>query len=75
MHSLEMKLPQGGLQHQSVSLKGAPKHNNPKSTNPPKKKFKLSGSAARDKLMAIRDSDDSSLDTESDSESLTSLQE
>ena len=36
---------------------------------------KLSGAAARDKLMAMRDSDVSSLDTESDSQSLTSLQE
>ena len=54
---------------------GTPKCNNPKSTNPPKKKLKLSSAAARDKLMAMRDSDVSSLDTESDSQSLTSLQE
>ena len=54
---------------------GTPKCNNPKSINPPKKKLKLSGAAVRDKLMAMRDSDVSSLDTESDSQSLTSLQE
>ena len=54
---------------------GTQKHNNPESTNPPKKKLKLSGAAVRDKLMAMRDSDVSSLDTESDSQSLTSLQE
>ena len=54
---------------------GNPKRMNPESTNPPKKKLKLSGAAARDKLMAMRDSDVSSLDTESDSQSLTSSQE
>ena len=54
---------------------GTPKCNKPESTNPPKKKLKLSGAAARDKLMAMRDSDVSSLDTESDSQSLISLQE
>ena len=54
---------------------GNPKHNKPESKNPPKKKLKLSGAAARDKLMAMRDSDVSSLDTESDSQSLISLQE
>ena len=54
---------------------GNPKCNKPKSTNPPGKKLKLSGAAARDKLMAMRDSDVSSLDTESDSQSLTSLQQ
>ena len=54
---------------------GTPKHTNPKSTNPLKKKLKLSGAAVRDKLMAMRDSDVNSLDTESDSQSLTSLQE
>ena len=54
---------------------GTPKYNKPKSTNPPKKKLKLSGAASRDKLMAMRDSDVSSLDTESDSQSLISLQE
>ena len=54
---------------------GTPKHMNSESTNPPKKKLKLSGAATRDKLMAMRDSDVSSLDTESDSQSLTSLQE
>ena len=52
-----------------------PKRMNPESTNPPKKKLKLSDAAARDKLMAMRDSDVSSLDTESDSQSLTSSQE
>ena len=54
---------------------GTMKHNKPESTNPPKKKLKLSSAAARDKLMAMRDSDVSSLDTESDSQSLISLQE
>ena len=54
---------------------GTPKHNNPESTSPPKKKLKLSSAAARDKLMAMRDSDVSSLDTESDSQSLISSQE
>ena len=43
--------------------------------NPPKKKLKLSGGAARDKLLAMRDSDVSSLDTGSDSQSLISSQE
>ena len=52
-----------------------PKCNKPESTNPPKKKLKLSGAAVRDKLMAMRESDVSSLDTESDSQSLISLQE
>ena len=57
---------------------GTPKHNNPESTNQTKtkqKKLKLSSAAVRDKLMAMRDSDVSSLDTESDSQSLISLQE
>ena len=54
---------------------GTPKHMNSESTNPPKKKLKLSCAAVRDKLMAMRDSDVSSLDTESDSQSLTSSQE
>ena len=54
---------------------GTPKHNKPESTNPPKKKLKLSSAAVRDKLMAMRDSDVSSLDTESDSQSLISSQE
>ena len=44
-----------------------PECTNPESSNPPKKKLKLSGAAARDKLMAMQDSDVSSLDTESDS--------
>ena len=42
---------------------------------PPKKKLKLNSAAARDKLMVMRDSDVSSLDTESDSQSLLSSQE
>ena len=54
---------------------GTPKCKNPKPTNPPKKKLKLSGAVVRDKLMAMRDSDVSSLDTESNSQSLISLQE
>ena len=54
---------------------GTLKHSKPESTNPPKKKLKLSGAAVRDKLMAMRDSDVSSLDTESDSQSLISSQE
>ena len=54
---------------------GTPKRNKPESTNPPKKKLKLSSAVVRDKLMAMRDSDVSSLDTESDSQSLISLQE
>ena len=54
---------------------GTPKCNKPESTNSPKKKLKLSGAVARDKLMAMRDSDVSSLDTESDSQSLISSQE
>ena len=33
---------------------GTLKHNKPESTNPPKKKLKLSGVAVRDKLMAMR---------------------
>ena len=49
---------------------GTPKCMNLKSTNPPEKKLKLSGAAVRDKFMAMRDSDVSSLDTESDSQSL-----
>ena len=44
-------------------------------TPPLKKKLKLSGAAAGDKLMAMRDSNVSSLDTESDSQSLISSQE
>ena len=43
---------------------GTPKCNKPESTNPAKKKLKLSGAAARDKLMAMWNSDVSSLDTE-----------
>ena len=48
---------------------------NPELSNPPKKKLKLSGAAVRDKLMAMPDSDVNSLDTESDSQSLISLEE
>ena len=54
---------------------GTPTCNKPESTNPLKKKLKLSSAAVRDKLMAMRDSDVCSLDTESDSQSLISLQE
>ena len=54
---------------------GTPKHTNLELTKPPKKKLKLSSAVVRDKLMAMRDSDLSSLDTESDSQSLISLQE
>ena len=54
---------------------GTPKHTNLELTNPPKKKLKLGSAPARDKLMAMRDSDVSSLDTESDSQSLISSQE
>ena len=53
---------------------GTTKCTNPESNNLPKKKLKLSGAVVRDKLMAMRDSDVSSLDTESDSHSLISLQ-
>ena len=49
------------------------KHRKPEVSPPPKRK--LSGAAARDKFMAMRDSDVSSLDTESDTQSLISLQE
>ena len=52
-----------------------PEYTNPESSNLPKKKLKLSGAAARDKLMAMQDINVSSLDTESDSQSLISLQE
>ena len=51
------------------------KRQKPKVSSPSKKKLKLSGAAARDKLMAMRDSNISSLDTESDSQSLISLKE
>ena len=44
-----------------------PKGGNPEVSSLPKKKLKLSGVAARDKLMAMRDSDISSLNNESDS--------
>ena len=51
------------------------KHRKPKVSHPLKKKLKLSGAVVRDKLMAMRDSSISSLDTESDSQSLISSQE
>ena len=54
---------------------GNPKRSKPESTNPPKKKLKLSSAVVRDKLMAMRDSDVSFLNTESDSQSLISSQE
>ena len=54
---------------------GTLKCSKPESTKPPQKKLKLSGAAVRDKLMAMRDSDVSSLDTESDSQSLISSPE
>ena len=50
-----------------------PKCRKPEVSPPPKKKLKLSSAAARDKIMAMRDSDISSLDTESDSQSLIHL--
>ena len=55
-----------------------PKHNRPEMLDPStmkKKKLKLSGAAVRDKVMAINDSDISSLDTESDSQSILSSQD
>ena len=55
-----------------------PKRNRPKMVEPStskKKKLKLSGAAVRDKVMAMRDSDISSLDTESDTQSISSLQD
>ena len=52
-----------------------PKHRKPEVSPPLKKKSKLSSAAVRDKLMAMRDRNVSSLDTESDSQSLISLQE
>ena len=52
-----------------------PKCSNHEVSTPPKKKLKLSGAAVRDKLMAMKDSNVSSLDTESDSQLLISLQE
>ena len=52
-----------------------PKCRKPKASPLPKKKLKLSGAVARDKLIAMRDSDISSLDTETDSQSLISSQE
>ena len=50
-----------------------PKHWKPEASPQHKKKLKLSGAVARDKLMAMRDNDISSLDTESDSQSLISI--
>ena len=48
------------------------KHRKPEVSSPLKKKLKLSSAAARDKLMAMRDSNVSSLNTESESQSLLS---
>ena len=55
-----------------------PKRNRPDTVDPSttnKKKLKLSGAAVRDKVMAINDSDISSLKTESDTQSILSSQE
>ena len=53
-----------------------PKCQKPEMSPPPlKKKLKLSGAVTKDKLMAMRDSDISSLNTESDSKSLISSEE
>ena len=55
-----------------------PKRNRPDTVDPSttnKKKLKLSGAAVRDKVMAINDSDISSLKTESATQSILSLQE
>ena len=55
-----------------------PKHKNPAVSTPltaPKKKLKMTAATARDKLNNMRDSDISSLDTESDMQSLISSQE
>ena len=52
-----------------------PKCQKPEVSPKPKKKLKLSGAVVRDKLMAMRDSDVSSFNTESDSQSLISSQE
>ena len=55
-----------------------PKGNRPKTVEPSttkKKKLKLSGAVVRDKVMAMRDNDVSSLDIESDTQSILSLQD
>ena len=55
-----------------------PKPNRPDMVDPSttnKKKLKLSGAAVREKVMAINDSDISSLETESDTQLILSLQE
>ena len=55
-----------------------PKRSRPNTVDPStakKKKLKLSGAAVRDKVMAINDSDISSLETESDTQSILSLQD
>ena len=55
-----------------------PKCSRPDTVDPStekKKKLKLSGAAVRDKVMAINDSDISSLETESDTQSILSLQD
>ena len=57
-----------------------PKCNRPEMVEPStlkkkKNKLKLSGAVIRDKVMAMRDSDVSPLDTESDTQSILSLQD
>ena len=55
-----------------------PKRSRPDTVDPSttkKKKLKLSGAAVRDKVMAINDSDISSLETESDTQSILSSQD
>ena len=55
-----------------------PKHSRPDMVDPStakKKKLKLSGAAVRDKVMAINNSDISSLETESDTQSILSSQD
>ena len=55
-----------------------PKHKNPEGSTPlktSKKKLKMNAAASRDKLSNMRDSDISSLGSESDTQSLISSQE
>ena len=77
MHSLEMKWSNSREDFNTKHSKpaAASEWMNPESSNPPKKKLKLSGTAVWDKLMVMWDSDVSSLNTELDSQSLISLQE
>ena len=67
------------LRNEVIPLRtSTPKHNKPETSTPPtvpKKKLKMNTVAARDKLIYMRDSDISSLDTESDSQLLISSQE